>query len=308
MLSDDYQTILAENGLTPAKNSLAPLLGDDEFAQATIEAASNAKLTPAAAGWASVEGARILEDLFVDIAKAATSPSWPRTPTRRSPNSSTSDAHDGAASPSPTAVTVSSRAHAPDHARPQRRSSRGRHRRTPWSSGSPPPRRTRAATRPAPVRAARSPPWSRSAWRSATRWSVRWCCRSRSSAWPSSSASPPSGSGCDNYRELVDRRLPVEGRCARSVLLPRQRRASRWPSAARSRCCMRQMSKPVRLLVQTAPAAGLGDAGAGRADRLAVALRQPVRRHQLAAHPRSGATTRATRGCSTRCRSSSSPR
>ena len=69
MLSDDYQSILAANGLTPAKVSLASELGDDEFAQATIAAASNAKLTPAAAGWASVEGARILEDLFVGIAK-----------------------------------------------------------------------------------------------------------------------------------------------------------------------------------------------------------------------------------------------
>lgn len=68
MLSDDYQAILAANGLTPAKVSLASQLGDDEFAQATIAAASNAKLTPAAAGWASVEGARILEDLFVGIA------------------------------------------------------------------------------------------------------------------------------------------------------------------------------------------------------------------------------------------------
>jgi N,N'-diacetylchitobiose transport system substrate-binding protein len=69
MVSDDYQTILAENGLTPAKNSLAPLLGDDEFAQATIEAASNAKLTPAAPGWALVEGSRVLEDLFSAIAQ-----------------------------------------------------------------------------------------------------------------------------------------------------------------------------------------------------------------------------------------------
>jgi len=68
MLSDEYQTILAENGLTPAKTSLAPLLGDDEFAQATIAAASDARLTPPAAKWASVEGARILEDLFVGIA------------------------------------------------------------------------------------------------------------------------------------------------------------------------------------------------------------------------------------------------
>lgn len=68
MLSDDYQSILAENGLTPAKQSLAGQLGDDEFAAATIAAASNAKLTPPAAGWASVEGSRVLEDLFVAIA------------------------------------------------------------------------------------------------------------------------------------------------------------------------------------------------------------------------------------------------
>lgn len=68
ILSDDFQRQYAENGLTPAKVSLAEHLGDDEFAQATINAVSNAKLTPPAAGWASVEGARILEDLFVGIA------------------------------------------------------------------------------------------------------------------------------------------------------------------------------------------------------------------------------------------------
>jgi N,N'-diacetylchitobiose transport system substrate-binding protein len=69
MLSDDYQKLMAEAGLTPAKDSLAGELGDDEFAQATIAAASNAKLTPASPGWAQVEGSRVLEDLFVDIAK-----------------------------------------------------------------------------------------------------------------------------------------------------------------------------------------------------------------------------------------------
>ena len=68
MLSDEYQTMFAENGLTPAKESLAPLLGDDEFAMAAIEAASNAKLTPPAEKWAVVEGSRVLEDLFVAIA------------------------------------------------------------------------------------------------------------------------------------------------------------------------------------------------------------------------------------------------
>jgi N,N'-diacetylchitobiose transport system substrate-binding protein len=69
MLSDDYQTMMAEAGLTPAKESLASLLGEDEYAAATIEAASNAKLTPAAPGWANVEGSRVLEDLFSAIAQ-----------------------------------------------------------------------------------------------------------------------------------------------------------------------------------------------------------------------------------------------
>jgi N,N'-diacetylchitobiose transport system substrate-binding protein len=69
MLSDDYQSIMAKAGLTPAKVSLASELGDDEYAQATIEAASNAKLTPAAPGWANVEGSRVLEDLFSAIAQ-----------------------------------------------------------------------------------------------------------------------------------------------------------------------------------------------------------------------------------------------
>ncbi len=68
MLSDDFQQQYAENGLTPAKASLADGLGDDEYATASIEAVSNAKLTPAAANWAVVEGSRVLEDLFVAIA------------------------------------------------------------------------------------------------------------------------------------------------------------------------------------------------------------------------------------------------
>jgi N,N'-diacetylchitobiose transport system substrate-binding protein len=68
MLSDEYQTILGKAGLTPAKTSLSSVLGSDEIAQATIAAASNARLTPAASGWASVESSRILEDFFVGIA------------------------------------------------------------------------------------------------------------------------------------------------------------------------------------------------------------------------------------------------
>ena len=45
------------------------IIYDDEYAEATVAAASNAKLTPAAPGWATVEGSRALEDLFSAIAQ-----------------------------------------------------------------------------------------------------------------------------------------------------------------------------------------------------------------------------------------------
>lgn len=69
ILSDEFQTIYAEGGLVPAKLSLADKLGNDEVAQAIAAAAGNAKLTPASPRWADVEAARILEDLFVNIAQ-----------------------------------------------------------------------------------------------------------------------------------------------------------------------------------------------------------------------------------------------
>ena len=69
ILSDEFQTIYGENGLVPAKVSLADTLGTDEVAQATAEAAANAKLTPASPNWADVEAAGILQDLFVNIAQ-----------------------------------------------------------------------------------------------------------------------------------------------------------------------------------------------------------------------------------------------
>jgi N,N'-diacetylchitobiose transport system substrate-binding protein len=69
MLSDDYQTILGENGLVPAKLSLADTLGTDEVATAIAEAAANAKLTPASPKWADVEASGALQDFFVSIAQ-----------------------------------------------------------------------------------------------------------------------------------------------------------------------------------------------------------------------------------------------
>ena len=69
ILSDEFQTIYGENGLIPAKKSLASTLGDTPEALAFTEAAANAKLTPASPNWAEVEASRILEDFFVKIAQ-----------------------------------------------------------------------------------------------------------------------------------------------------------------------------------------------------------------------------------------------
>jgi len=64
IFSDDYQTMLGENGLGPANLDFASSLGDDQFATALIESAAESKLTPAAPGWAAVEGSGLLEEFF----------------------------------------------------------------------------------------------------------------------------------------------------------------------------------------------------------------------------------------------------
>ncbi|PJJ73111.1 N,N'-diacetylchitobiose transport system substrate-binding protein [Diaminobutyricimonas aerilata] len=69
MLSDEYQTILGEAGLVPAKLSLADTIGSDEVATAQTDAAANAKLTPPAPQWAEVEASGLLTDFFVNIAQ-----------------------------------------------------------------------------------------------------------------------------------------------------------------------------------------------------------------------------------------------
>lgn len=69
LLSDGFQTKMAEAGLIPAKTSLVSAMGDTDVAKATAAAATNTKLTPAAPGWANVEADRIMEDLFVNIAQ-----------------------------------------------------------------------------------------------------------------------------------------------------------------------------------------------------------------------------------------------
>jgi N,N'-diacetylchitobiose transport system substrate-binding protein len=64
IFSKDYQEQLGKNGLGPANLKYASSLGDDQFAKALIDSAAGSKLTPAAPGWAAVEGAGILEEFF----------------------------------------------------------------------------------------------------------------------------------------------------------------------------------------------------------------------------------------------------
>ncbi len=75
ILGDEFQTIYGENGLVPAKLSLAETLGTDEVAQASTAAAGNARLTPASPKWADVEAAGLLQDFFVKIAQGGDIPS-----------------------------------------------------------------------------------------------------------------------------------------------------------------------------------------------------------------------------------------
>ncbi|WP_062463270.1 extracellular solute-binding protein [Demequina soli] len=70
IFSEDYQTMLAENGLGPAnldysaKYTEVAAMGD-----LALEAASSAKLTPAAPGWAAIEEAKLMEQYFAAVAK-----------------------------------------------------------------------------------------------------------------------------------------------------------------------------------------------------------------------------------------------
>jgi len=71
IFSEDYQTMLGTNGLGPANSDYVDSLGDDQFATALIESASNSKLTPAAPGWATVEGSMVMEEFFSKIEGAS---------------------------------------------------------------------------------------------------------------------------------------------------------------------------------------------------------------------------------------------
>lgn len=67
IFSKAYQEMLGKNGLGPANSKYVDSLGNDQFATALKESASNSKLTPAAPGWASVEASGVLEEFFSKI-------------------------------------------------------------------------------------------------------------------------------------------------------------------------------------------------------------------------------------------------
>jgi len=69
IFSEEYQTLLGQNGLGPANSDFVSALGDDKFAQTMIDTALASQLTPAAPGWAAIEGALVYEDLFQKIAE-----------------------------------------------------------------------------------------------------------------------------------------------------------------------------------------------------------------------------------------------
>lgn len=71
IFSKQYQELLGKNGLGPANAKYTSSLGNDQFAKALIESASNSKLTPAAPGWASVEAGNVMEEFFSKIRDAA---------------------------------------------------------------------------------------------------------------------------------------------------------------------------------------------------------------------------------------------
>ena len=70
IFSAEYQQKLGGAGLGPANTDYVSSLGDDQFAKALIDSASNSKLTPAAPGWAAVEASMVLEEFFGKIEDA----------------------------------------------------------------------------------------------------------------------------------------------------------------------------------------------------------------------------------------------
>lgn len=74
IFSPPYQELLGQNGLGPGNSQYANSLGDDKFAATMIETAAASKLTPAAPGFAAVEGAYVYEEFFQKVAEGGDIP------------------------------------------------------------------------------------------------------------------------------------------------------------------------------------------------------------------------------------------
>ena len=69
IFSDEYQALLGENGLGPANVGAKDSFVTDDFRQIAWDTAQVSKLTPAAPGWAAVEGSGLLEEFFQAVAE-----------------------------------------------------------------------------------------------------------------------------------------------------------------------------------------------------------------------------------------------
>ncbi len=69
LLSEGYQKLLAEGGLTPGLVSAAEFLPDTPVAKAQAEALANSKGTPMSPNWGEVESSLIIPDALVKIAQ-----------------------------------------------------------------------------------------------------------------------------------------------------------------------------------------------------------------------------------------------
>lgn len=69
LLSEGYQQLLAEGGLTPGIISAASSLPDDAITQAQATALANSKFTPMSPNWGEVEKALLIPDALVKIAQ-----------------------------------------------------------------------------------------------------------------------------------------------------------------------------------------------------------------------------------------------
>ncbi len=69
ILSEGYQTLLAEQGLTPGLLSAASALPDTAIATAQAQGLANSKFTPTSPNWGEVEATGVIKEALINIAK-----------------------------------------------------------------------------------------------------------------------------------------------------------------------------------------------------------------------------------------------